>query len=71
VKGWLPLVLGLLGVVLGAVWTLQGLGYLSDSVMSGKTVWAVVGPAVGVAGLVSIGFGLRARARRARPPENG
>lgn len=62
-KGWLALVLGLLGVVVGAVWTLQGLGYLGGSAMSGERVWAVVGPVVGVAGLVSIGLGLRARSR--------
>jgi hypothetical protein len=63
VRGWLALVLGLLGVVVGAVWTLQGLGYLGGSAMSGERVWAVVGPVVGVAGLISIGFGLRARSR--------
>jgi hypothetical protein len=63
VRGWLALVLGLLGVVVGAVWTLQGLGYLGGSAMSGERIWAVVGPVVGVAGLVSIGLGLRARSR--------
>ena len=34
-KGWLPMALGLLAVVLGAVWTLQGLDVLDGSVMSG------------------------------------
>jgi hypothetical protein len=63
VRGWLALVLGLLAVVVGAVWTLQGLGYLGDSVMSGETVWAIVGPVVGVVGLLLIAFGLRARSR--------
>jgi hypothetical protein len=56
-------VLGLLAVVVGAVWTLQGLGYLGDSAMSGETVWAIVGPVVGAAGLLLIAFGLRARSR--------
>ena len=55
--------LGLLAVVVGGVWTLQGLGYLGGSVMSGDTVWAIVGPVVGVAGLLLIAFGLRARSR--------
>ena len=27
-RGWLPLTIGLLAVVLGAVWTVQGLGYV-------------------------------------------
>ena len=62
-RGWLALVLGLLAVVVGAVWTLQGLGYLGGSVMSGENVWAVVGPIVAAAGLVSIAFGLRGRSR--------
>jgi hypothetical protein len=63
VKGWVPLTLGLLAVVVGAVWTLQGLGYVGGSVMSGVTLWAVVGPIVAVVGLVLIVVGLRARNR--------
>jgi hypothetical protein len=62
-KGWLPLALGLLAVVVGAVWTLQGLGLLGGSAMSGNRLWAVVGPIVVVAGLVILGLGLRARRR--------
>ena len=62
-KGWVPLTLGLLAVVVGAVWTLQGLGYVGGSVMSGVTLWAIVGPIVSVVGLVLIVVGLRARNR--------
>lgn len=65
-KGWLLLALGLLAVVLGAVWTLQGLGYVGGSVMTGETLWAVIGPAVTLVGLVVIWIGLRAR--RGRTP---
>jgi hypothetical protein len=65
-RGWLPLVLGLLAVVVGAVWTLQGLGYIGGSAMTGDRVWAVVGPVVGVVGLVLIGLGLRTRSRASR-----
>jgi hypothetical protein len=63
-KGWLPLTLGLLAVVVGAVWTLQGLDYLSGSAMSGNKLWAVVGPIVVLAGVVVLALGLRARRRR-------
>jgi hypothetical protein len=56
-------VLGLLAVVVGAVWTLQGLGQLGGSAMTGETVWAVVGPIVGAAGLALIALGLRTRSR--------
>jgi hypothetical protein len=68
-KGWLPLTLGLLAVVVGAVWTLQGLGYLGGSVMSGVTAWAVIGPIVALVGVVLIVVGLRTRNRtRGAPP---
>ena len=63
-KGWLPLALGPLAVVVGAVWTLQGLGLLHGSVMTGRSVWAVVGPIVMLAGVVALGIGLVARRRR-------
>jgi hypothetical protein len=62
-KGWLPLAIGIAAVVVGAVWTVQGLGYLSGSVMTDERIWAVIGPLVALAGLVSIVFALRARRR--------
>ncbi|BFU43712.1 hypothetical protein [Krasilnikovia sp. MM14-A1004] len=62
-RGWLAMSLGLLAVVLGAVWTLQGLNVLTDSAMSGVTVWAIVGPVVAVGGLILIVVGLRQRSR--------
>ncbi|WP_327039884.1 hypothetical protein OG400_17640 [Micromonospora ureilytica] len=62
-RGWLPLTLGLLAVVIGAVWTVQGLGYISGSVMTDQKIWAVVGPLVTLAGLVVLWLGLRSRRR--------
>ncbi|MEU5675492.1 hypothetical protein ACIBEF_26625 [Micromonospora sp. NPDC050795] len=62
-RGWLPLTLGLLAVVIGAVWTVQGLGYVSGSVMTDEKIWAVIGPIVTVAGLVVLWLGLRSRRR--------
>lgn len=44
--------LGTLLVVVGAVWTLQGLGYIGGSAMSGVALWAVVGPVVLILGLL-------------------
>ncbi|HET8982812.1 MAG TPA: hypothetical protein VFN47_09005 [Pedococcus sp.] len=44
--------LGALLVVVGAVWTLQGLGYVGGSAMSGVALWAVVGPVVLILGLL-------------------
>lgn len=62
-KGWLTLALGLLAVIVGTLWTLQGLGYVDGSVMTGKTIWAIIGPIVALAGLVVLWIGLRARRR--------
>ena len=65
--GWTPMVSGLLAVVLGGLWTLQGLDLVGGSVMSGVSLWAVIGPIVAAAGLVLILIGIRRRAR-AKPP---
>ncbi|MFG2047002.1 hypothetical protein ACGFIW_06185 [Micromonospora sp. NPDC048935] len=62
-RGWLPLTLGLLAVVIGAVWTVQGLGYVSGSIMTDEKIWAVIGPLVALAGLVVLWLGLRSRRR--------
>jgi hypothetical protein len=60
----LLVVIGVAAVAAGIVWTLQGLGYVGGSFMSGATVWAVIGPVVALAGLVLIA--VAARYRRAR-----
>jgi hypothetical protein len=47
-------VLVALGVLLsaaGVVWTLQGLGYLEGSSMTGSSFWAIAGPIVAAAGV--------------------
>ena len=48
------LLLGVLILVVGLVWTFQGLGYLEGSAMSGEETWAVIGPAVAGAGVALI-----------------
>lgn len=40
------LVIGGLMVVVGLVWTLQGLGYMTGSPMTDVAVWAIIGPLV-------------------------
>jgi len=42
--------LGVLLILVGVVWTLQGLGVLGGSAMTGVRLWAVVGPVVALAG---------------------
>jgi hypothetical protein len=53
--------LGFLLTLAGVVFTLQGVGVLSGSVMSGVTFWAVAGPVIALAGLALAAFGLRDR----------
>lgn len=53
---WIVPVVGILAVLAGLVWTLQGLGVLGGSVMSGDRTWAVVGPIVAVVGLLLVVF---------------
>ncbi|MEO3855721.1 hypothetical protein [Acrocarpospora sp. B8E8] len=43
--------LGALLVLMGGVWTLQGLGFIGGSFMSDNTTWAIIGPIVVIAGL--------------------
>lgn len=46
-------------ILFGGVWFLQGIDVLGGSGMSGKTLWAVVGPIVALVGVVVLGAGLR------------
>ena len=56
-------VVGVALVIAGAVFTLQGLGYLAGSPMTGAPLWAVVGPVLVVVGIVLV-----VRALRSGPP---
>jgi hypothetical protein len=53
--------LGVLLVLVGLIWTLQGLGYVTGSVMTGVTLWAIIGPIVAIIGVVLVAGALRAR----------
>jgi hypothetical protein len=57
------MVIGGLVALTGAVWTLQGLGYISGSFMTGATLWAIIGPVVLLAGLAIMAAALRGRRR--------
>ena len=52
---------GILVMLAGIIFTLQGVGVLGGSVMSGVTFWAVAGPVIAVAGLVLAVIALRDR----------
>lgn len=46
------LVIGVVLVLIGLLWTLQGLDILGGSGMSGVGIWAVIGPFVALTGVV-------------------
>ena len=61
-KGWPWLTGGMLAVVLGALWTAQGLDLAEGSLLTGQTLAAFAGPVVALAGLALIVMGVRIRA---------
>lgn len=56
------LIVALLMVVAGGVWTFQGLGYLEGSSMTGEDTWAIIGPVVAGLG-VALGIVIVQRGR--------
>ena len=63
---WVLLILGGLMVLMGGVWTLQGVGVLPGSFTTGQTFWAVVGLLTLVAGAALCYAAARLGARRRR-----
>jgi uncharacterized membrane protein len=55
----LKMVVGVVLILVGVVWTLQGLDVMGGSGMSGHTVWAVIGPIVAVVGAYLLVRGAR------------
>ena len=52
---------GVVVMLAGVIFTLQGVGVLGGSVMSGVTFWAVAGPVIALDGLAIAVLGLRDR----------
>jgi hypothetical protein len=48
---WVGRIVGLLLVLIGAVWALQGVGVIGGSSMTGSTMWLVIGIVLVVAGI--------------------
>jgi hypothetical protein len=60
-KSYVLVIVGLVAVLLGGVWALQGIGVIGGSVMSNSPTWVVIGAVVVVAGLLTIVLGARKR----------
>ena len=53
--------LGAVMVLVGAVWTLQGLGYLEGSPMTDQSIWAILGPLLAGLGVALLLVAVRRR----------
>jgi len=60
-KRTLPVTLGVVMFVIGAVFTFQGLGVLEGSPMTGVAFWAIAGPLIAGLGVALVITGLRRR----------
>jgi hypothetical protein len=60
-------IVGILLVLIGAVWFLQGINILPGSFMTGQIQWAIYGA---IAVVVGIGAILVANRRKAAPPKS-
>ncbi|MER6290551.1 hypothetical protein [Streptomyces sviceus] len=58
-KVWTRLVVGVLLLFFGVVWSLQGSGAVGGSGMSGQAQWLVIGVFVAVVGVILLVGGVR------------
>ncbi|HEX8733598.1 MAG TPA: hypothetical protein VF725_16220 [Ktedonobacterales bacterium] len=58
---WAGIIIGALLALVGVIWTLQGVGILGGSFMTGNRLYAIIGPIVAIVGLVLLAFGARRR----------
>jgi uncharacterized membrane protein HdeD (DUF308 family) len=63
---WGAIVVGVLCVLVGALWFLQGIGVVGGSFMTGSKLWLFIGVVVVLAGVALLRTGFRAR-RAGRP----
>lgn len=61
---WLVVALGVVLVLIGAVWTLQGANLLAGSFMTGSRTWLVIGLVAVVVGVMLLLRALRPRSGR-------
>jgi hypothetical protein len=58
---WFWIIVGVLALASGVLWTLQGLNIVRGSAMSGQGLFVIIGPIVALIGLALLFIGLRQR----------
>lgn len=61
---WVLIIIGILLLVVGVVWALQGTNILPYGQMAGHKRWIVLGGGLGIIGIILIVLGARMRAAR-------
>jgi hypothetical protein len=61
---WALIVIGVLMLLIGGLWTLQGINVLPGSFMSGQSFWATIGLLLLIGGALLCYFGWRRGAAR-------
>ncbi|MFD9732996.1 hypothetical protein [Umezawaea sp. NPDC059074] len=61
---WVSVVVGVLLVLVGSVWTLQGLNVIKGSFMTGQQLWTAIGLLAVIGGLTLAVSGLRKKPSR-------
>lgn len=60
-KSRLLIAVGVVVVIVGAIFALQGFDVIGGSAMSNNTTWEIAGPLIALAGLALAAVGLRRR----------
>lgn len=58
-KSRVLVIIGVVAVLLGGLWALQGSGVIGGSGMSGSSTWLVIGIVVALVGVLMIALGAR------------
>jgi len=61
---WVLIIIGILLLVVGVIWALQGTNILPYGQMAGHRRWIVLGGGLGIIGIILIVLGARMRAAR-------
>ncbi|MFJ7211553.1 hypothetical protein [Amycolatopsis sp. NPDC098790] len=60
-RRWITLAVGVVFVLVGAVWVLQGIGVITGSFMTGQKLWFLIGLVAFLVGVVLVAANLTRR----------
>ncbi|MEU0530156.1 hypothetical protein [Amycolatopsis tolypomycina] len=66
-RRWITLAVGVVLVLVGAVWVLQGIGVITGSFMTGQKLWFLIGLVAFLAGVVLVAANFTRRKPTRKP----